>query len=50
MITWIYRTLPGPTVLRILLFMIVTVAFLIGLHFFYEWVGATFLDPGGGVG
>lgn len=50
MITWVYRSLPGPTALRITLFSILTVAFLIGLHFFYEWVGSTFLDPGGGVG
>lgn len=50
MITWVYRTLPGPTALRILLFVIFLLAVLIGLHFFYEWVGSTFLDPGGGVG
>ncbi len=50
MIRWVYRSLPGPTGLRIALFAVITVAFLIALHFFYTWVGDTFLDTGGGLG
>jgi hypothetical protein len=49
-IRWIYRSLPGPTALRVTLFTLLTIAFLVFLHFFYTWVGDTFLDTGGSVG
>jgi len=49
-IRWIYRSLPGPTPLRIAIFTAITIAFLIFLHFFYTWVGDRFLDTGGSVG
>lgn len=50
MIRWVYRSLPGTTPLRVLLFSLIVVATLIALHFFYTWVGDTFLDTGGSVG
>ena len=50
MIRWIYRSLPGPTALRVALFTLLTIAFLISLHFFYTWVGDSVLDTGGSVG
>ncbi|MDH3730303.1 MAG: hypothetical protein OES13_04135 [Acidimicrobiia bacterium] len=49
MIRWVYRSLPGPTALRMSLFVLITLIFLVLLHFFYSWVGDTFLDPGGAV-
>lgn len=45
-----YRALPGPTPLRIVISVVALVIFLVALHFFYEWVGTTFLDTGGTVG
>lgn len=50
MIRWVYRSLPGSRPMRIALFALLWIVFLVVLHFFYEWAGATFLDPGGGVG
>ena len=45
-----YRALPGPTPLRIVISVVALVIFLVALHFFYEWVGNTYLDTGGTVG
>ncbi len=45
-----YRSLPGPTPVRVLISLVILVVFLIALHFFYEWVGNSFLDTGGTVG
>ena len=50
MIRQMYRSLPGPTPVRVLISLVILVVFLIALHFFYEWVGNTFLDTGGTVG
>ncbi len=49
MMRWVYRSLPGPLGLRLTLFALFIVALLIALHFFYTWVGDTFLDTGGSV-
>lgn len=45
-----YRRLPGPAALRVAISLVVLAIFLVSLHFFYEWVGNTFLDTGGTVG
>ena len=50
MIRQMYRSLPGPTPVRVLISLVILVVFLIALHFFYEWVGNSFLDTGGTVG
>jgi hypothetical protein len=49
-IRWIYRSLPGPRRLRVTLFLLLTLAFLVFLHFFYTWIGDSVLDTGGSVG
>ena len=49
MIRWIYRSLPGPTPLRIATFTVLVLLFLIALHFIYSWLGDTFLDTGGSI-
>ena len=50
MIRRLYLALPGPTPLRVAISVVVLAIFLVTLHFFYEWVGNTFLDTGGTVG
>ena len=45
----IYRTLPGSTPVKILTSIVLIAMALVALHFFYEWVGSTFLDTGGGI-
>ena len=50
MIRRMYRALPGPTPLRVAIAVVVLAILLVALHFFYEWVGNTFLDTGGTVG
>lgn len=50
MIRRLYRMLPGPTVVRILLSIVIVAAALVGLHYFYDWLGTIVLDPGGTVG
>lgn len=50
MIRRMYRALPGPTPLRIVISVGALVIFLVVLHFCYEWIGNTFLDTGGTVG
>ena len=45
-----YRTLPGPAPIRVAISVVILAILLIALHFFYEWVGSTFLDTGGTVG
>ena len=50
MIKRAYGLLPGPTTIRVTISLILLVAALVSLHFFYEWVGNTFLDNGGAVG
>ncbi len=46
----IYRMLPGSTGVKILTSIVLVSIALVALHFFYEWVGNTFLDSGGTVG
>jgi hypothetical protein len=46
----IYRALPGTTPVKIMTSIVLISIALIALHFFYEWVGSTFLDTGGTVG
>jgi hypothetical protein len=51
--SWIpraFRALPGPLPVRIVQALVIVAAFLVALHFFYEWLGNTFLDTGGTVG
>ena len=51
--SWIprgFRALPGPFAVRLLESAVILSIFLVALHFFYEWVGNTFLDTGGAVG
>lgn len=50
MITRVWRLLPGPLAVRIAEAVVITVAFLIVLHFFYDWLGNVVLDQGGTVG
>ncbi|MDH3470589.1 MAG: hypothetical protein OEM94_04655 [Acidimicrobiia bacterium] len=50
MITWVYRHLPGPLAVRLVLALMLLVVVLVGLHFFYTWLGDSFLDTGGSVG
>ena len=50
MIRRMYRSLPGPTPLRVATSAVILVIFLIALHFFYEFLGSSFLDTGGTVG
>jgi hypothetical protein len=46
----IYRALPGPTPVKIFTSIVIVGVALVALHFFYEWVGSSFLDTGGTVG
>ena len=46
----IYRALPGSTPVRVATSIVLVGIALVALHFFYEWVGTTFLDTGGTVG
>lgn len=50
MISRIWRLLPGPLSVRIAEAVVITVVFLIVLHFFYGWLGNVVLDQGGTVG
>ncbi len=50
MIARLYRMLPGPTAVRILVSIVIVAGLLVGLHFFYDWLGNTILDTGGAVG
>ena len=50
--SWIpraFRSLPGPMPVRVLQAIVIVAILLVVLHFFYEWVGSTFLDTGGGI-
>jgi hypothetical protein len=46
----LYRKLPGPTPVRVVLSVVIVAGALVGLHFFYDWLGTIILDPGGTVG
>ncbi len=46
----IFEALPGPLPVRILVSLVLIAALLVALHFFYTWLGNTYLDTGGGVG
>lgn len=50
MIRRLYSSLPGPAVVRVLLVLLIAVVALALLIVFYEWLGNTFLDSGGGIG
>ncbi len=49
MVRRLFNALPGPRPVQILEAVIIVLVFLVGLHFFYTWLGI-FLDPGGAVG
>ncbi len=46
----IYGYLPGSTPIKVATSIVLIAMALVALHFFYEWVGSTFLDTGGTVG
>ena len=46
----IYRALPGSTPVKVITSIVIVCVALVALHFFYEWVGSSFLDTGGTVG
>ncbi len=46
----IWRVLPGPLPVRLIEAVVLVAVALVALHFFYSWLGTTFLDPGGTVG
>jgi hypothetical protein len=51
--SWIpkaFRMLPGPLSVRIVETVVIVSALLVGLHFFYTWLGNTMLDQGGTIG
>jgi hypothetical protein len=50
MITRIWRLLPGPLSVRVLEAVVLSLVFLVALHFFYDWLGTWILDQGGTVG
>lgn len=45
-----YRALPGPTPVRVLLVILIVGVALVGLQFFYDWLGTWLLDQGGQIG
>ena len=51
--SWIpkgFRLLPGPLSVRIGQTVVIVTAVLVGLHFFYSWLGIWLIDQGGTVG
>ena len=50
MIKRIWLLLPGPMYVRVAQAVVLTVVFLVALHFFYDWLGKAILDQGGTVG
>jgi hypothetical protein len=51
--SWIpkaFRLLPGPLGARVVEATIIVAALLVGLHFFYSWLGNVMLDQGGTIG
>ena len=45
-----FRALPGPLAVRVLIAAVIVAVALVALHYFYDWLGRTVLDPGGGIG
>lgn len=43
----LFRTLPGPNPVKIVLATLVVLGALVTLMFVYDWMGANFLDSGG---
>lgn len=50
MIRAIYRSLPGSKAVRVAFMSMIVAVSLTLLVLFYEWLGSTFLDTGGGIG
>lgn len=50
MIRRVWHVLPGPMAVRIVEATVLTLVFLVLLHFFYSWLGNVILDQGGTVG
>jgi hypothetical protein len=46
----IWYILPGPMAVRVLQATVLTLVFLVVLHFFYNWLGNLLIDQGGTVG
>ncbi len=44
-----YHTLPGPAPVKIVEMVVIVAIALVALHFFYTWLGNTFLDTGGAI-
>lgn len=45
-----FFALPGPMPVKVVLAIVILVVFLIVLFWVYDWMGATLLDSGGGIG
>ena len=45
-----FQALPGPLPVRIAIALALVAVALVGLHFFYEWLGNLLLDTGGTIG
>ncbi len=51
--SWIpkgFRLLPGPLAAKIAQTVVIVAVVLVGLHFFYSWLGNVMIDQGGTVG
>ncbi|MDK1018664.1 MAG: hypothetical protein QGD89_04600 [Actinomycetota bacterium] len=47
MIRRMFNALPGPTPVRVVLAVIITVVAFVALMFLYDWMGSNLLDSGG---
>ena len=45
-----FQALPGPLPIRVVIAVAIVAVALVGLHFFYEWLGNLLLDTGGTIG
>ena len=50
MIRFLWQRLPGPLPVRTVQMAVIIAIALVALAGVYEWVGTTFLDPGGTIG
>ena len=51
--SWIpkgFRLLPGPLTVRIAQSVVIVTFVLVGLHFYYSWLGNLMIDRGGTIG
>lgn len=50
MIRRLFKSLPGPLPVKVLLAVVIVAVLLVALFFFYDWLGTNFLDTGGTLG